>query len=81
MQLIDEDAVIIAGHGPLSNKAELRQLWQMLETTIQLVRDKKQQGLSLETILEEGVPAQYANWGYGYMPAEGWLEMIYESLE
>ena len=81
LQLIDEDAVIIAGHGPLSNKAELRQIWQMLDTTIQLVSDKKQQGLSLEIILEEGVPAQYADWGYGYMPAESWLEMVYESLE
>ncbi len=35
----------------------------------------------LEKILEEGAPAEYAEWGYGYMPAEGWLEMIYQSLE
>lgn len=81
LPLIDEDAVIIAGHGPLSSKAELRELRQMLETTIHLVRNKKRQGISLQTILEEGVPAKYEDWGYGYMPAEGWLEMIYESLE
>ncbi len=81
LPLIDDDAVIIAGHGPLSDKAELRVLRQMLEATIELVRDKKQQGISLEKILEEGAPAEYAEWGYGYMPAEGWLEMIYQSLE
>jgi len=81
LPMIDDDAVIIAGHGPLSDKAELRVLRQMLETTIELVRDKKQRGISLERILEEGAPAEYADWGWGYMPAEGWLEMIYQSLD
>ena len=81
LPVIDEDAVIIAGHGPLSDKAELRILRQMLESTIDLVRNKKQRGMSLQQILEEGAPAEYADWGYGYMPAEGWLEMIYQSLE
>ncbi|MDH3432191.1 MAG: SUMF1/EgtB/PvdO family nonheme iron enzyme [Gammaproteobacteria bacterium] len=81
LPLIDDDAVIIPGHGPISDKAELHVLRQMLESTIELVRGKKQRGISLEQILDEGAPVEYADWGYGYMPAEGWLEMIYQSLE
>ena len=81
LPLIDDDAIIIPGHGPISDKAELHILRQMLETTIELVRVKKNRGVSLKQILAEGVPDEYADWGYGYMPAEGWLEMIYQSLE
>ncbi|MBT5219232.1 MAG: hypothetical protein HOM16_07085 [Woeseia sp.] len=81
LPMIDESAVIIPGHGPISDKAELRVLRQMLDSTIELVRDKKQRGISLQQILDEGAPVEYADWGYGYMPAEGWLEMIYRSLE
>ncbi len=28
-----------------------------------------------------GLGAEYADWGYGYMSAAGWIEMIYRSLD
>jgi hypothetical protein len=34
----------------------------------------------LKEIIEQGLPEKYSEWGYGYMPAEGWIEMIYNSV-
>ena len=80
LELIDDDTTIIPGHGPISDKAELMVVHQMLVDTISLVREKRRRGDDLAAIIREGVPARYKEWGYGYMSAEGWLEMIYHSL-
>jgi len=81
LPLIPEDATLIAGHGPLSDKPELLRLRKMLNDTITLVREQVAQGRSLEEIVAAGAGDEYADWGYGYMSAGGWLEMIYRSLD
>jgi hypothetical protein len=53
----------------------------MLMDTIETVKVKKQAGKSLEQIQAEGLPPQYADWGQGYMNADGWIAMIHESIE
>jgi glyoxylase-like metal-dependent hydrolase (beta-lactamase superfamily II) len=78
--LIPDDARIIPGHGPVSDLAELRTYREMLEETIGIVRRKKDSGMSLEKIQDEGFPPKYDEWGKGYMSAEGWIENIYRSL-
>ncbi|MFT7642266.1 MAG: cyclase [Pirellulaceae bacterium] len=78
--MISDDAIVIPGHGPLSNKAELLVVREMLELTIEFVRVRKQRGVNLADIVAEGFPKQYESWGYGHMPASGWIEMIYNSL-
>ncbi len=80
LPLIPDDAKLIAGHGPLADKAELHRLRDKLDETITTVRDARDKGTSLEEIQEAGLPAKYDDWGYGYMSAEGWIEMIYRSL-
>jgi len=81
LPMIPDDAALIAGHGPLSDKQELHRLRKMLDDTINLVRTQKEAGRSLEEIVAGGLGAEYEAWGYGYMSAEGWIEMIYRSLE
>ena len=80
LPMIDDDAVIIAGHGPLSDKSELQRLHRMLQSTIAMVRDKRSRGDSLESIVAAGVADEYRDWGYGYTSAEDWLTMIFMSL-
>lgn len=79
MPLIPEEAKIIPGHGPLSDKAGLRSLYKMLQDTVPLVRKKKLAGQSLDEIIAEGLPSEYDAWGYGYTSAEQWIEIIYNS--
>ncbi|MEM1433631.1 MAG: MBL fold metallo-hydrolase [Pseudomonadota bacterium] len=80
LAMLPEDIMIIPGHGPLTNKAELYGLHTMLTETIDLVARKRAQGRALPDIRAEGLPAPYADWGYGYMNAAGWITMIYASL-
>ena len=52
----------------------------MLDETITWVRERKNSGASLDEILVEGLPTKFDGWGYGYMSAEGWITMIWNSL-
>lgn len=81
LEMVDEETVIIPGHGPLSDKNGLRVLHRMLIDTIGMVEEKKARGLNLETIVAQGVNDEYRDWGYGYTSAEQWLAMVWASLE
>ncbi len=81
LPLIPADATVIAGHGPLSDREGLVDLREMLTYTIDFVRTRRARGLSLDAIKAEGFPAQYDDWGHGYISASEWIEMIYRSLD
>ena len=81
LPVIPEDAAVIPGHGPLSDKQELYRLRKMLDDTITLVRTQKEAGRSLDQIIGGGPGPEYEDWGYGYMSADGWIEIIYRSLD
>jgi len=79
LPLIPDDAKIIAGHGPLSDKKGLIQTYEMIRETTALVGSKLDKGMSLKSILIEGLPEKYSEWGYGYTDEGSWIEMIYGS--
>jgi len=81
LPLIPPGAKVVAGHGPLSDRAGLVDLRDMLRFTIDFVRTRRASGLSLEAIKNEGFPAQYDEWNHGYISASEWIEMIYKSLD
>lgn len=80
LPLIPDNAVVIAGHGPLSDLAGLRDLHAMLEQTIEIVRSGKEQGISLDAMQKQGLPAHFDEWNNGYTRARDWIEMIYRSI-
>lgn len=77
---LPEDAILIPGHGPLSTRKDLEDYQQMLAESIELVRQKIDQGKSLEEIQKEGVPEGWADWGSGWIKTDGWLETVHKSL-
>lgn len=81
LEMVNDETVIIPGHGPLSDKKGLRVLHHMLVDTIGMVEKKKISGLSLSTIIKEGMSEEYRDWGYGFTPANAWLSMVWASLE
>jgi len=81
LPLVPEDATVIAGHGPISDRAGLADLRNMLEYTIDFVRIRRAEGMSLDAIKAEGFPEQYNEWNHGYISAAEWIEMIYLSIE
>jgi len=53
----------------------------MLETTTSAVLARVAAGKSLAECQEAGVPAEYADWGAGFISADRWIETIYNSYK
>jgi glyoxylase-like metal-dependent hydrolase (beta-lactamase superfamily II) len=71
---------IIPGHGPLSTIDDLKLYHRMLTETIGIVRQRMSAGKTLAQIKREGLPAQWKEWGTGFIKTDTWIETIYKSL-
>ena len=71
---------IIPGHGPLSTPDDLKLFHRMLIETTDIVRKKMAAGKTLAEIKTEGLPAEWASWGTGFIKTDTWIEIIHRSL-
>lgn len=78
MAKIDDDTVLIPGHGALSNKAEYTTFLAMIEETFAFVKAQKAQGKSLEAITEAGLDSQWDKWAWSFISEEKWIATLYE---
>jgi cyclase len=77
---IPADAKLIPGHGPISTLDDLKSYHRMLQQTTEIVRGKIAAGKTLDQIKTEGLPAEWAPWGAGFIKTDRWVETIYKSL-
>ena len=77
---IPAGAKLIPGHGPLSTIDDLKSYHNMLQQTTEIVRQKISAGKTLDQIKSEGLPAEWAPWGSGFIKTDRWVETIYKSL-
>lgn len=77
---IPPDAKLIPGHGPLSTLDDLKSYHRMLQQTTEIVRQKIAAGKTLDQIKTEGLPAEWAPWGTGFIKTDRWIETIYKSF-
>ncbi|HEY9419856.1 MAG TPA: MBL fold metallo-hydrolase [Thermoanaerobaculia bacterium] len=77
---VPADVKIIPGHGPLSTLNDLKTYHRMLTETVGIVRKKIDDGKSLEEIKAEGLPAEWKEWGSGFIKTDSWIESIHASL-
>jgi len=80
LTLVPADAKVIPGHGPLSTRADLERFHAMLVASTDVVRRRMQAGESLEKIQAEGLPAELAPWGKGFVDTKTWILTIHDSL-
>jgi glyoxylase-like metal-dependent hydrolase (beta-lactamase superfamily II) len=73
------DVKIIPGHGPISTVEDLKQYHHMLIATTAIVESKMKAGKTMTEIKAEGLPAEWASWGTGFIKTDVWLETIYRS--
>jgi len=78
---IADDVKIIPGHGPLSNKKELITYYKMLQDSIQFVQQNVDKGMTLEELIETGLPNDLISWETGFIKADKWITFIYQSIE
>ena len=82
LAIADDNTKIIPGHGPLSNKAELKVYREMLATVTGRIRALLKQGRKLDDILAAKPTADFdERWGKGFLPPPKFVEMIVNGLQ
>ena len=81
LSLADNDTKIVAGHGPLGNKADLTKYRDMLITSRDRVHQLKSAGKSaLEAVAEKPFADLDPVWGKGFVNADQWVQIVYLTL-
>ena len=78
---VPDDAKIIPGHGPLSDKAGLRSFGTMLKETVAAVQAGITAGKTAEQLKSEKVLAAWDSWGTGFIKNDTWVDTIYGELK
>jgi glyoxylase-like metal-dependent hydrolase (beta-lactamase superfamily II) len=77
---IDEDTLVVCGHGPISNKAEMLLYADMLQDVGSSVARMICQGMTLaEVIAARPTAAWDAKYGHGMMNGDQFVRFVYES--
>lgn len=81
LPLIPDDAKVIPGHGPLSDKAGLRKFLEVMKGTSAAVRKGLAAGKTLDQLKAEKVLEPWdATWGQGFIKTDAFIETLYRSL-
>jgi glyoxylase-like metal-dependent hydrolase (beta-lactamase superfamily II) len=79
LAMLPDDITIVPGHGPLSTKADYALWVDGVKATAEIVMTKMAAGEDLQTIIDEGLPAEYESWGRGFITESAWITGIYNS--
>ena len=81
LALADNDTKIVAGHGPLGNKASLTKSQDMLMTTRDRIQRLKSAGKSaLEAVAEKPFADLDPVWGEGIINSDQFVQIVYLTL-
>jgi len=81
LSLAGNDTQIVAGHGPLGNKADLTKFRDMLVTSRERVERLKSAGKSAqEAVAEKPFADLDPVWGNGIINSEQWVQIVYLTL-
>jgi len=81
LSLADNSTKIVAGHGPLGNKADLTKFRDMLVTSRDRVEKLKSAGKSAqEAVAEKPFTDLDPVWGNGIINSEQWVQIVYLTL-
>ncbi len=81
LAMIDADTKIIPGHGPLSNRAELREYRDMLVGVRDAVAALIAKGMSEDEVVAGKPTARFdAKWGDGFLNPEVFTRIVYKDL-
>jgi glyoxylase-like metal-dependent hydrolase (beta-lactamase superfamily II) len=81
LSLAGNDTKIVAGHGPLGNKADLTKFRDMLITSRDRIQKLKSAGKSAqEAVAEKPFADLEPVWGKGIINSEQWVQIVYLTL-
>ncbi len=76
LSTMPDDAKVIPGHGPLSDKAGLRAFAEVLRGTSNAVAKAVAAGKTLDQMKAEKILAQWDSWGNGFIKTDAWLATL-----
>ena len=81
LSLADNSTKIVAGHGPLGNRADLMKSRDMLITSRDRIQKLKSSGKSaLEAVAEKPFADLDSAWGQGIINSDQWVQIVYLTL-
>ncbi|QNI31703.1 MBL fold metallo-hydrolase [Alloacidobacterium dinghuense] len=81
LSLADKDTKIVAGHGPLGNKADLTRFREMLVTSRDRIEKLNSAGKpAQEAVAEKPFADLDAIWGKGIINSDQWVQIVYLTL-
>lgn len=81
LEEIDEETIVIPGHGVITDKAGVEEFLVMLEETVEEVRQMKAEGLSNEQAQARGLDPKWLAWNESKITEDIWIDEIYRSLD
>ncbi len=75
---IDDETIIIPGHGDISNKQEYSAFLAMISETFDYVKTLKQDGKTLDEIKAMGLDDKWADWSWNFINEEKWIATLYK---
>lgn len=78
---INDKTLIIPGHGPLSNKAELQTYRDMLVTVADRVEQLKAAGKTRDEVIAAKPTAEFDKvWGDGFLTPDVWTGIVFDAI-
>lgn len=78
---VDEQTILVPGHGSVGNKASLAEYFEMMSAVREKVATLKKQGkLASETVAEKPSAQFDGNWGGGWIGPASFVELVYAGV-
>lgn len=75
---INDDALVIPGHGVLTDKKSLAKKVAMIKATKAEVENMKSQGVDVEDAVAKGLSEQWKDWNWAFITEERWIRTLYQ---
>lgn len=81
LALLDNNSIVIPGHGPLAKKADIVNTKKTLETAYSRLKSLKENGISLDKALAKKPLADIEkDWGGVIFSADQWISIVWKNL-
>ncbi len=78
---VNDDTVIIPGHGPVTDRAGLRAFREMLNTVNKRIRLLVEEGKTADEVVALKPTFNYdEDWAWSFMPPDRWTRLMYDSV-
>lgn len=81
LDLLDDDTIVIPGHGEVTDRAGVLANEKMLKTALERLTEARKAGKSLEEVIADKPLADLdEDWGNGIFTSDRWISLVYKSV-